>query len=703
MISNQTFAPVERSGDFKEMELGINAEGMPYILDIISNKLYTDKIAAPLREISCNSADAHVDAGIEEPIVVSLPTALDCYLRIRDFGKGMSEDEIYTIFRFYGSSTKRKSNSFTGMMGIGSKSPFCYSDSFVVTSINGGEKKIYNIFKNESGTGSVAKIASEPCNERSGIEICIPVRESDIENFHSKAEKVFRFFKIKPTIKSSIRNVIFSSIKPILSGDDWQYHGRFAESVAIMGNVGYEMKADSFTNQLTPEEKLLVRAGINIEFNIGDLQVSANREGLEYKDKTILSIKAKLQQILASMVDTMKQGVETSGNIYQAKEAYGRYQKNEFLRELVSQRSISFTFNGEEISSSAIKLDQTLIGSVAVFYKRAKKRSSSLMTVLGQASMIDCGENNVFYLCDIKGSAMGRARQVFEDNPHLNRIYVFKFHNEESKDVLLKTTSLDYKTFGSLKDINFIPTFHHTGGGGPRNDIFELNPLGLGRHRLRDLKSHCWNAVDFSTLNGGVYLTLSSMCPRINGYTNNSYDVLGAIHNALVGLKIKVPTIYGIKDYWQEKHELDKGWIRLDEWVEEKMSNSLSVQRVQDNYNNLLTYFSLSNDNSLKELLKYKTELSPSSTLFKFLDKIDETTLEYNDVHKYFQHIVALQRHLGLKILKQTEQSEIQILRQEVKKKYEMMEFYKEHDYDIPRYAPMIIRYANIVDKAELA
>lgn len=56
------------------------------------------------------------------------PTSLAQYLEFKDFGIGMSEDTIMTVFTQYGNSTKNDSNDEVGGFGIGSKTAFCYNE-----------------------------------------------------------------------------------------------------------------------------------------------------------------------------------------------------------------------------------------------------------------------------------------------------------------------------------------------------------------------------------------------------------------------------------------------------------------------------------------------------------------------------------------------------------------------------------------------
>src|SRR5664279_1326601 len=96
--------------------MSIDPQGMAHIMGVLTN-LYSDAPLAVLREYSTNARDAHQAAGVDRPIEVSLPTALDPTLRVRDFGVGLSEQDILGIYARYGSSTKRGSDEQVGRSG----------------------------------------------------------------------------------------------------------------------------------------------------------------------------------------------------------------------------------------------------------------------------------------------------------------------------------------------------------------------------------------------------------------------------------------------------------------------------------------------------------------------------------------------------------------------------------------------------------
>lgn len=121
--------------------------------ETLSSRLYSDKIRAVIRELSCNAWDAHQDAGRGDvPFEVHLPTDFEPYFEIKDFGTGMTHRDIVDLFASYFGTNKSDSNKFIGALGLGSKSPFCLT---IRNAKNGREEPqgftIVDRYKGDSG------------------------------------------------------------------------------------------------------------------------------------------------------------------------------------------------------------------------------------------------------------------------------------------------------------------------------------------------------------------------------------------------------------------------------------------------------------------------------------------------------------------------------------------------------------------------
>ena len=120
MIPNTKHRALASSGVAATGEFGISRGDESHIMTILRDTLYSDKILAVLREYSSNAWDAHRAVGKNTlPIKITLPTEMTPTLSIRDWGPGLSANEVFNIYTQYGASTKRDSDKEVGMLGIG--------------------------------------------------------------------------------------------------------------------------------------------------------------------------------------------------------------------------------------------------------------------------------------------------------------------------------------------------------------------------------------------------------------------------------------------------------------------------------------------------------------------------------------------------------------------------------------------------------
>lgn len=265
---------------------------------ILSSGLYSDKISAVLREIGCNAADSHIAAGCpDRPIEVKLPSTFDKDFYIKDYGIGLTHEEITGLFTTYFSSNKSDTDDMTGAFGLGSKSPFSYTDSFAVTTAKDGVQRAYTAHIGADGAPVISLLEERAATEewRSGMMVSFPVKPSDVQEFHSKAAKVFSRFSVKPVI---LGGPPIREIETIVKGENFFFpvDGEYDASV-VMGNVAYPINAErlGITWQDTAESALL-RGNVQLLLPIGLAMPTASREELEYDPQTRTNIRQRLKE-----------------------------------------------------------------------------------------------------------------------------------------------------------------------------------------------------------------------------------------------------------------------------------------------------------------------------------------------------------------------------------------------------------------------
>lgn len=270
------------------------------MFEILSSKIYTHKIAAIVRELSCNAYDSHKDSNKDDvPFKVILPNALNPYFEIEDFGLGLDHNEVTKIYTQYGNSTKNDSNDVIGAFGLGSKTPFSYSSSFLVQARKDGMQRIYSMFIGDGGEPSyslLSEIETEECN---GVKIKIPVEPKDFNTFKFECEFIFSFFKTKPEVVSSAHtfNLCYKddeflekieSNQLVIENNQQIYSSLYRGQyfMAVMGGVCYPVSKNIVLSCVDIEYVQLFSNMIDyystcyLNFSIGDLDILASREGL---------------------------------------------------------------------------------------------------------------------------------------------------------------------------------------------------------------------------------------------------------------------------------------------------------------------------------------------------------------------------------------------------------------------------------------
>jgi hypothetical protein len=334
-------APAEIVSDGKKIQFKMSAS--PKAFSILADGIYADKITAVIRELSTNAWDSHVQAGNKNPFDVHLPTTFNQNFFIRDYGVGLSEEEIETIYTTFFDSNKTDSNDYTGGLGLGSKTPFCYhTKSFVITSIKNGVKLIYSAYIDEMGFPSLVKMSEEPSDEATGVKVEFPVKSFDVGEFKRKAENVYKWFGTKPNFVGytinlpEIKETLFLDVKNnyIQSVFHSEYSG------VVMGNIFYPYDFFSSTRFL-------------VYCDIGSLDIETSREGLAFTEKTKRRLEFIKKTIEDQYQDVIKKEIGSCKNMWEAMIAATLIRKN-FGRDFniscieYKGQSVDYVYNASE-------------------------------------------------------------------------------------------------------------------------------------------------------------------------------------------------------------------------------------------------------------------------------------------------------------------------------------------------------------------
>jgi len=314
MIITDKQTTIEQIGNIKD-EAQFKMRNSQKAFQILSS-LYSDKPLAIVRELGCNAMDSHIASGQpNRPFHIHIPNALEPWLTIQDFGTGISHEDIYEIYSVYFASTKTNTNTQVGMLGLGSKSPFCYTDNFTITSTHNQVKRIYNAYFNQTGMPTISLVSQENTKDANGVAIQIPIKQTDIGNFTQSIFKAFRFFDVKPTLTGG---TIDWTDKPNFEGSFWKSYSNLNQSYAVMGGVTYPIDTYKVLND---HYDIVRKAGLVIHFNIGELDVTPSRESLMYHDWVVKAIDEKITLVKKDFVTKVEEQVKNSPNLLDAMKA----------------------------------------------------------------------------------------------------------------------------------------------------------------------------------------------------------------------------------------------------------------------------------------------------------------------------------------------------------------------------------------------
>lgn len=315
-LSSDT-SPVEILGAMgKPQDFAIKASKEAF--KILSSGLYNNKILAVIRELSVNAWDAHVAAGKkEEPFEVHLPTRLAPTFTVKDNGIGLSHEEVLSLYTTYFATDKSQSNEFVGALGLGSKSPFCYTDGFSVISRYRGTKRYYSCFIGDTGTPQVLLQKEEVTDEPNGLEVSFPVNKEDCWEFENQAKSAFEFFDPPPKTNVDL-DINKKDYRFKTSAWGLRSNDHYGKPRAIQGMVPYSVGSID-KSRLNKIQAKLMEMPIDIFFSIGDLAVTASRESLSNDERTIANILKAMDEIGAKFVDQVKEKVTACNSLWEAR------------------------------------------------------------------------------------------------------------------------------------------------------------------------------------------------------------------------------------------------------------------------------------------------------------------------------------------------------------------------------------------------
>ena len=625
---------------------GIKEDGLAHIFNVLRNQLYSNKVLAVIREYSCNAYDAHVEAGNKASITVTCPTILSPNFVVRDYGTGLSPEQIQEIYAFYGESTKRNTNEQIGQLGLGSKSGFAYGENFVINSYHNGVRYSYNAFIDASKKGQILLMDESDTSEHNGVEIVIPVKPKDIYVFESTIISFFKHFNPKPNIV----DIDLSKLKAgweignvELEGEGWQYtfkpnrsHWDSEPTVLVMGNIAYPLNVEAVDGL-----KDYFSSQFIVHFPIGSLEVAASRESLQYSAATQQAIKRRFDEISKDINSLIKQQIDKAESLFEAKAMHDKILglSGAFNRFASIFRSIKW--NGTVIDGNQIIcFDNSIKDSFKVSLVCKSAKSDRIINRSVDSNIIKCCAGYKFYVDDVNGRFMQRlAHYVFEkETSGIYGIFVISFKDDASKQAWLLNTGvreseLKYASSESVNKIKYVSD----GDSAPKDE--KHSPSAEFVLRLDQdqswfkVKSRAFAQKTFDLEAGGVYLHIDKFYCNPNEELDATVDAPKMIRLLNMQQKsskfyidfpeiacFKAETVAKVKDNpkWKSLKQFIKDWT-AENWTNQK-------QRITD----YIAYKAFISDNG-KQKINIISELKCTESLRDFSKHLKEMDLKDGD------------------------------------------------------------------------
>lgn len=412
-------------------KFGLSNESL--VMSILRSDLYSDPIKVIVQEYICNARDSHRDSNIlSKPIEVHLPTKVEPWFSVRDFGNGITPENFDSIFTQYCESTKRGNEKSTGGFGIGAKSAWATFKNFYVTSWTGGVKRKYSCYlkcvdEHNSVEDGFSELVEEEKDDQQGILIHIDVtkenysqaifNESDIrEQFSNNYEFITLFWNLKPVCNLEIPY----EAEMIISGDGWRlysYNSIFSKSYVIIDGVPYPIDSKIFDKNKTILERNLV-----LFFENKSLAISPSRESLRYTDDTKDKIISKLEEIKNYCSSELDEALSKCSNIYEANLLYDRE-----LRDIGFDKILGYKrWNSVDIFKE-LYIDYMFRATLRIVRVFRNNFESNKLT-FDETTFIE-GTSPIIINTTEQKESKARLKTFFETNPDVKNATVLTFES----------------------------------------------------------------------------------------------------------------------------------------------------------------------------------------------------------------------------------------------------------------------------------
>jgi len=304
-------------GDRIKMGIG---EGAEDIIIAMVTDLYMDPELAIVREYCTNARDSHIEAGNDAPIEVSTPSELSPYFIVKDFGVGLSVNDLKTVYSQYGASSKRESDDYNGLLGVGSKSALAYTEQFTVSAVKNGVKAQVVVTRDEDMRPVMEIVDTRGTDEPNGVEIRIPAKYGS--RIHEKATDFLGFWNPKTVLlNGQTPDTIFDQDYKKITETIYSFPN-LRDDYVVMGNVAYELKNNILSQAYSANSWSI---GTVAFVEMGDVAFPPNRESVAYTPHTNATLARLVKEIEEAIYEQILADISGSASHADAFKAWRKW------------------------------------------------------------------------------------------------------------------------------------------------------------------------------------------------------------------------------------------------------------------------------------------------------------------------------------------------------------------------------------------
>lgn len=578
MIIETTKKNIQSSGNIQSASCTIDAEDMRYIASLLRNN-YSDTMLATMREIIANG----IDVSNGRKVDVQLPTRLEPNFIVRDYGCGLSEEDMMGLYTKYGKSTKRDSNNAIGGFGIGRFAPLSYADSFIVVSVCDGQKTSYSIRVDENDDTVVSKMYSESTYEDNGIYVQVPIKNADLNDFILK----FKNFSQYLADKIHLLNEEFDQKLPNFSTDVFDlyiregYYDRnsiTSSPKVLMGGILYPVVQSS-------QKYPAFVDGVVYKAEIGEFKLHHSREALEYNDKTVEALRKASDKILECFKQKSEDELKDCKTLYEATELFSKTLS--VVSNALGNKMAGGLWQGHKVTNEIF--DWREVGD-CIKVTRGNTGNVSCRKITRSWDYAGEPNKNRFFVID--DGVTPRA-------PH-NRLSWVKENQtviligNASDEILAKVKAMNSPQVTLLSEHErTVPSRKRLKGQKDavrKGDILEFSKGGWGYNNANFWSETDEEFSDDKTYYYYVYYANKVECE--DGYLSDPAPVARRV-DQLKKINPKLEKVYGVRKKALKKIEKKSNWIRMEKMEENWINNSpiLKVKKKKEALGELLEDF----------------------------------------------------------------------------------------------------------------